>query len=106
MEKELEKFTVKRSEWLRGEGSEASFLIRPRDDKKCCVGFFALQVIGLGEFDLFGARRLVLEETPPTLRFTIETIYSVNDSRLFGQDRETALKELFRAAGYEVEFVD
>lgn len=35
------KFTVKRSEWLRGEGGAPSRLFRKTDNKRCCLGFFA-----------------------------------------------------------------
>lgn len=37
------KFTVKRSEWLRGEGEDDSYLLRSSDNKKCCFGFLAIQ---------------------------------------------------------------
>jgi hypothetical protein len=33
------KTVVKRSEWLRGEGSVASMLFREKDSKRCCLGF-------------------------------------------------------------------
>lgn len=44
-------FTVKRSEWLRGEGNEKSKLLLPSDGKKCCLGFLAL-ALGAKEEDI------------------------------------------------------
>ncbi len=38
------KFTVKRSEWLNGEGGINSKLLREKDGKKCCLGFCCLQL--------------------------------------------------------------
>lgn len=34
---------IKRSEWIRGQGSADSYLYRQKDDKKCCLGFVALK---------------------------------------------------------------
>jgi hypothetical protein len=36
------KLTISRAQWLRGEGSEASYLLRESDGKMCCLGFYAL----------------------------------------------------------------
>jgi hypothetical protein len=36
-------FTVKRSEWYRGQGSKDSKLLR-EDGKRCCIGFVGQQV--------------------------------------------------------------
>ena len=38
----MKEFTVKRSSWLRGEGSKNSALLRD-DGKQCCLGFIAEQ---------------------------------------------------------------
>ncbi len=35
-------FTVDRATWLRGEGCDASSLLRTGDGKMCCLGFLAL----------------------------------------------------------------
>lgn len=37
----INKFVIKRSDWIRGEKSFYSFLLRERDNKKCCFGFLA-----------------------------------------------------------------
>lgn len=36
--------TVRRSTWLRGEGSFRSFLLRPSDGKMCCLGFCLVEL--------------------------------------------------------------
>lgn len=38
---EVTEFTIKRSEWLRGEGNSVSRLLRSTDLKRCCVGIYA-----------------------------------------------------------------
>lgn len=35
-------FTIDRKTWLRGEGGEASALLRPGDGKMCCLGSYSL----------------------------------------------------------------
>lgn len=45
------KVRIDRSRWLRGEGSDDSFLLRPRDGRMCCLGFCAL-AMGLNEDDI------------------------------------------------------
>jgi hypothetical protein len=44
-------FTIKRSEWLRGEGPTASYLQRESDGKRCCLGFYAI-ACGYSEADI------------------------------------------------------
>lgn len=36
------KLIIDRSKWLRGEGETASKLLRERDGKMCCLGFYLL----------------------------------------------------------------
>lgn len=38
----MEKLTIDRSKWLRGEGAGDSYLLRERDGKMCCLGFWCL----------------------------------------------------------------
>src|SRR5262245_2728670 len=38
------KLVIDRSNWLHGEGSENSFLLRGSDGKMCCLGFLACQL--------------------------------------------------------------
>lgn len=35
----MDKLIIDRSRWLRGEGCDASYLLRPADNKMCCLGF-------------------------------------------------------------------
>ncbi len=44
-------FTVKRAEWLRGEGGHPSLLFRPSDRKRCCIGFY-LNACGVSDATL------------------------------------------------------
>lgn len=39
----MEKLVIDRQIWLRGEGEEASFLLRKTDGKMCCLGIYLLQ---------------------------------------------------------------
>ena len=41
-QQKVTEFTIDRSKWLRGQGSEKSRLLRPSDGKMCCLGFYAL----------------------------------------------------------------
>lgn len=34
--------TINRPNWLRGEGDQVSSLLRPEDNKMCCLGFLSL----------------------------------------------------------------
>lgn len=36
----VKSFIIDRTNWLRGEGSKASRLLRPTDEKMCCVGIY------------------------------------------------------------------
>jgi hypothetical protein len=38
---------VERASWLRGEGAVYSYLHRPDDSKKCCLGFAENQIFGI-----------------------------------------------------------
>lgn len=40
MSKTVTKFTIDRNIWLRGEGEDRSYLLRPADGKMCCVGIY------------------------------------------------------------------
>jgi len=44
-------FVVDRKTWLRGEGTEKSFLLR-EDHKRCCLGFYT-QACGIEDSDIF-----------------------------------------------------
>lgn len=45
------------SRWLRGDGEWASFLLRPKDRKQCCMGIAATQM-GVTDYLLAGKKEL------------------------------------------------
>lgn len=128
----MTKFQVQRSKWLRGEGSEASYLLRDGDRKMCCLGFFA-KAQGLSDEDILEERTfeevlqhyladtqtLVTKLAPlvtaknswgESLYINSEVANRVmvtnDDDRIPDQAREVILKGAFLLAGIEVEFVD
>ena len=44
---------IKRSQWLRGEGGDDSYLLRQEDGKMCCLGFLGL-ALGITSAELLG----------------------------------------------------
>lgn len=110
------KVIIKRSEWLRGQ--RPTFLCRPGDMKKCCLGFRAI-AMGVKEKDMKGLytpwdlidANLIQDDPAMTdhgaLTKLCQDIIRVNDSvQLDDTTREEALKNLFAQAGDEIEFVD
>lgn len=113
------KFTVKRSEWLRGEGSVRSMLFRNSDNHRCCLGFLG-NACGISDQDMRG------KSTPLSLYNTsesegkkfpepmleknggvVDTLMDINDTYgMSAEERERRLRETFSVIGIEVEFVD
>lgn len=54
----MKKLTINRRTWLRGEGSEESYLRRAEDGKMCCLGFAAIQLGKLSEDDITSVQSL------------------------------------------------
>lgn len=131
-----QKFTVKRSEWLRwGEsllpdGSLGSCLYRSSDGKKCCLGFLALEAgctlndirdVGSPE-NLFCRSKIKITGlttlSPHPFMHAIrreeyhtevcKSILHTNDTSSIESDeqREEELMKLFQELGVEVIFVD
>lgn len=124
------KFTVKRSEWYRGNGNaldskpvvhNESQLLR-EDGKKCCIGFVGLQC-GFSEADLLGHGTItVVREDGPGVwpkwmlreewvgghkEYKIQKAYITNDSSdLTDEQREKRLQYIFAENGDEIVFVD
>jgi hypothetical protein len=46
-------FTIDRKTWLRGEGLSFSSLLRIKDHKRCCLGFYC-QSLGVPDEDMLG----------------------------------------------------
>lgn len=116
------KFQIKRSQWLRGEGSENSYLLRSKDGKKCCVGFFA-NACGLNDDVIKNRADLVsinhninFDENlnkliiDGILRLNNDiscNIYKTNDDKyLCDGEREPLLATYFKEIDVDVEFVD
>lgn len=122
----LDRFTVKRATWLRGEGDEDSRLLRPSDGKMCCLGHYCLAA-GLAADDIKDM------ETPAALytghldkpvdaedRIEIEALANgginskaagclmeINDHRAYSDaEREATLTNLFASIGVAVTFED
>ncbi len=111
----LTEFTVDRSRWLRGEGTNASRLQREADGKRCCLGFMCFaagvpekSIINVGLPSRLSYSELLL--LPDTLRSSgsnVQQIVTNNDQQnMSGPAREAKLTELFQAAGIKVTFVD
>ena len=43
----MKRLVIDRKRWIRGEGFDDSYLYRGDDGKKCCVGFYARQLLRL-----------------------------------------------------------
>lgn len=112
-------FTVKRSEWYRGKGSERSRLLR-KDGLKCCIGFVGQQC-GIDNSKLSNKITVqsVIHRFPETASQWPEWMqlqpaldcarkaYTINDnSHLSDTMRELCLKELFKEHRDEIVFVD
>ncbi len=113
------KFQVDRRGWLRGEGNVQSQLLRPSDNKKCCVGFYCLAE-GFTEEQISaepvygGLPGRYYSNDPfstipgvPNHDMRFYSIYNLNDDRnLTDEQRESLLKREFQKLGAEVEFIN
>lgn len=122
------KFTIYREQWFRGQGSLLSKLWRQRDDKKCCLGFFA-EALGYTKEDLcekptpldvdsnnrgIDFPRWVFKEANRDQERGVVDIHSVSIRTLIKTNdnvdisdytRESAITAIFAENGVEVEFV-
>ena len=111
----MNKFTIPREEWLRGEGSWASKLWDADQSKGCCVGHYA-HACGVSR-DTFGYTAALdplvkINKLDPKLFPILEnktclgSLYHVNDdTSLTDEAREAQIKELFAEADIEVTFI-
>jgi hypothetical protein len=110
------KLTINRDKWLRGEPGESS-LLRSRDGKMCCLGFYCL-ACGVSEDDItdISAPSDIRSMLDSQLWLFGSTTYAhstdcrnlifINDVRTIGlADRERKIKEVFARHDVEVEFV-
>lgn len=107
---------VKRKEWLRGEGAEASSLLRREDLKMCCMGFASLQsgctpssIIGQNEVSYEWMREALDLENDRVIR----DLYVANDTEGVDEDgaddatyREEKIIQLGAQIGIAFTFVD
>jgi hypothetical protein len=126
--KDVKKFIVKRSKWFRGQGDEQSRL-QTTDNKMCCLGFYAKEC-GLKK------KHLLDISTPSEILYDIRTLWKsflfdrkdiefandetwitdsnvandlmeINDNKFITEkERERRLKDLFKAQGIKLKFID
>lgn len=117
------KLVIDRNTWLRGEGTENSFLLREKDSKMCCLGFLgaacgvpsesmtnteAPALLNQDHRDLFpdflfhGGRDLNQDSSDEC-----NSLVEINDDEeLTPEEREAELTMLFAKHGIEVEFIN
>lgn len=106
------KVVIDRLNWLRGEGSAHSYLLRPADKKQCCLGFLG-QALNIDIYGLTSPEKTGV--TWPTgcineyglNSLVINNLMRVNDHTNYSDaEREEKIKELFSTIGIEVEFIN
>lgn len=126
--KDVKKFVVKRSKWFRGQGDEQSRL-QTNNNKMCCLGFYAKEcglkkkhIIDVAspskiEYDIrilwksFLFNRKEAELADDLIRISDSNITNdlmeINDSEVISEKiRERQLKDLFKAQGIKLKFID
>lgn len=104
------KLKINCNEWLRGEDSSDSFLLRPSDSKMCCLGFLAREC-GLTETEIYD-RNDFSEVRCTNLMEQIrnsqhQLFISINDNpTIEDEERKQELTRLFKLYNIEVEFVE
>lgn len=112
------KLTIDRTKWLRGEGSERSYLLRTEDGKYCCLGFFSI-ACGLTDEQISNIHSPIdltdqvndpnfekLLEKPGNSYFAYK-LMDLNDLQtITEQGRELELTSMFAEEGIEVEFIN
>lgn len=118
---ELKKFVVKKSQWLRGESSSKSYLLRQLDNKMCCLGFASL-ACKIDQSDISGIRiptSVASHSKYPKSFFAnfdedefeesncIGEIMEINDDPSLGdEERMSQLTKKFSKIGIEIVFED
>jgi hypothetical protein len=115
------KLVIDRNTWLRGEGCDDSFLLRPSDNKMCCLGFLSetcqvpLEAIESQQapsdvpkiYRSFLPKFLFREDDENDLSGICLELMEANDDEYFGpKEREAQITQLFAENGIEVEFVN
>jgi hypothetical protein len=113
------KLVIDRRIWLRGEGSDVSYLLRGSDKKQCCVGILC-ESLGVSKKNLQdhkGSQTLSGFNLPEWLTPESDDLfkaYEINDTSVpanvevaaFEASREAKITELFAEHDIQVEFVD
>lgn len=113
---------INRAEWLRGEGPDDSFLLRTKDNKRCCVGIY-LRELGVPDSVLSGmgaadqprvADKLDPEHWLLSDDHTATELYDTNDTEIQPDsddpiyrdesEREAKIARLFAKHGVFVTF--
>lgn len=105
---------VKRSKWLRGEGSDRSRLLRPSDGKMCCLGFVCLvagatpdKICDLAEIEQVWPTSDMIKERGIEGKQRWSDAYHLNDSVEYtDSEREEDLIEWGKNNGIAFMFVD
>lgn len=115
------KLTINRPQWLRGEGSTASRLVRVADDKMCCLGFYGLacgipkaKMTNIQSFLPFESKIslpdsmswLLGEKKEWSSKLGAKLMLTNDNEEKTNQDRESELIELFAQVGVELTFTD
>jgi hypothetical protein len=110
---------IDRKIWLRGEGSDDSYLLRNSDNKQCCVGFLC-EALGIDRETLKGKKVADRFEVPKWMTerwgpekmigecpLDIQVAYETNDStKLTEAEREARIAEIFARHDIQVKFID
>ena len=106
------RFEVKRSNWLRGEGAEESYLIRHEDGKMCCLGFLG-RACGVANAEMRGLKNPFIPGLAEMFAAKVDASVAygpameLNDNAsITDQEREAELVKLFAQHGIEVVFND
>jgi hypothetical protein len=112
-------FVIKRSNWLRGEGSDDSYLLRESDGKMCCLGFY-LESLGCPLELLDGAQgpsdvpikvrpkkgKWLINDDPSLCSIECNELIKANDEAGDDGVREEEIIRLFAKEGITVKFED
>jgi hypothetical protein len=106
--KNLKQVIIKKSEWLRGEGWVESYLLRSRDNKRCCIGFFCEQILGANTGILKGRKTISeIDDSKEFYWIQRENLYNINDSpEISDEERMRDLKAIAAKHGYDFIFVE
>ncbi len=106
---------IDREQWIRGEGSDVSYLLRSSDGMMCCLGFSALQcgwekceINNTPSPNSAGWKDLTEKDGYVTANvLNIRKMMNVNDDEVKGNElREIELIRLAKLQGWEFVFVN